>query len=154
MLIITYKDFQVLRMAKLITFHENIELMIIESLRTIIGMFLILFVPGYALTWAFFPKRTDKTTGERIALSLVMSISGVMFSVLFADIVLEVDTTPVNIVIIILSLTFLAILVWRMHLYIIDKELKRKAIHGFFVTINKCRESITKIKSYKLIKKT
>ncbi len=138
----------------LITFHVNNGLMIIESIRIITGLLLILFVPGYALTWAFFPKRTDITTGERISLSFALSISGVMLSVLFADIVLGVDTTPFNIVIIILLLTFLAILVWRMHLYIIDNELKRKAIHGFFVSINKFRESITKIKSYKLIKKT
>lgn len=123
--------------------------MIIESLRVIAGLVLILFIPGYALTWAFFPKRIDITDSERIAYSFALSISGVMLSVLFADIVLGVDTTPVNIIITILALTFIAILIWKIQLHIIDKDLKQKSIKGFFVSVKQFKERINDLKYVK-----
>lgn len=120
--------------------------MIIEILRVIAGLILILFIPGYVLTWAFYPRKQDITDIERIALSFALSISGVMLSVLFVDLVLGIDTTPVNIVITILALTFLAVFAWKIHLFIINKELKQKAIKGIFVYVKRCKDRITKIK--------
>ncbi len=119
--------------------------MIIESLRVIAGLILILFIPGYALTWAFYPKKHDIATGERIALSFALSISGVMVSVLFIDLVLGIDTTPINTVITILALTFIAVLAWKMHLFIINKKIKEKAIKSIFISIKRCKDAINKI---------
>jgi len=90
--------------------------MILEILRAIFGLVLVLFIPGYALTWAFYPVRKDITDSERIALSFALSISGVMLWVLFIDIVLGIDTTPINLVVAIIILSLLSLAVWRIHL--------------------------------------
>jgi len=88
----------------------------------------LLFIPGYALTWMFFPEKPDLPRGDRIALSFALSISGVMLSVLFADIILGIDSTPVNIVITVMSLTFLALLFWRIHLFIITRNINYRLL--------------------------
>ena len=85
--------------------------------RAIAGYILILFIPGFAFTWALYPTRDEAPLIERIALSFVLSIVGVMISVLLADIFLGVDVTPVNIVIISLLITILAVLAWQVRLF-------------------------------------
>jgi uncharacterized membrane protein len=85
--------------------------------RAIVGYILILFVPGYALTLALYPTREELLLIERIALSFVLSVVGVMISVLFADLYLGIDVTPVNIVVITLIVTFLAALIWQARLF-------------------------------------
>jgi uncharacterized membrane protein len=85
--------------------------------RAIAGYLLLLFVPGYALTWALYPSRGETPLIERIALSCVLSIVGVMISVLFADILLGVDVTPVNIIVISLLLTLLGAVGWKVRLF-------------------------------------
>ena len=44
-------------------------------IRTILGLFLILFIPGYSLIAALFPKKDDLDGIERIALSFGLSIA-------------------------------------------------------------------------------
>ena len=119
--------------------------MILEILRAIFGLVLVLFIPGYALTWAFYPVRKDITDSERIALSFALSISGVMLWVLFIDIVLGIDTTPINLVVAIIILSLLSLAVWRIHLKFIHLKLKDKILKGFF-------RSIKRIKNIKLRK--
>lgn len=114
--------------------------MILEVLRAIFGLVLVLFIPGYALTWAFYPERKDITDSERIALSFALSISGVMLWVLFIDIVLGIDTTPLNLVLAIILLSLLSLVAWRIHLYIINKKLKDKILNGFFKFIKKLKD--------------
>ncbi len=43
--------------------------------RTVLGLFLVLFLPGYALIAALFPKKDDLDTIERLALSFGLSIA-------------------------------------------------------------------------------
>lgn len=119
--------------------------MILELLRAIFGLVLVLFIPGYALTWAFYPLRKDITDSERIALSFALSISGVMLWVLFIDLVLGIDTTPLNLVLAIIILTLLSLVVWRIHLNFINLKLKDEILKGFF-------RSIKKLKNIKLRK--
>lgn len=115
--------------------------MIIELLRIVTGLFLLVFIPGYALTWAFYPKMDDIRFNERIAFSFAISISIVMIFVIFLDTVLGVDITPVNIVISIIFITILFLVIWRLHLYLINNDLLLK-------TINKMIWSIKEIMSY------
>lgn len=82
-------------------------------IRAIAGYLLLFFVPGYALTWTFFPYRDDLRDIDRLALSLVLSVASVMISVLFVDLYLGVDFTPENIVITVLFVTALACILWR-----------------------------------------
>ena len=102
--------------------------MIVELVRVVAGLILILFIPGFALTWAFFPRKGDIDRRERVALSFALSIAGVMLSVLFIDMALGLDTTPPNIIISLVSLTLLSLFIWKAHLYIIDNNLKRTII--------------------------
>jgi uncharacterized membrane protein len=46
----------------------------ITPARSITGLALIFFIPGYALLTAFFPRKADITHVERVAFSLVLSI--------------------------------------------------------------------------------
>ncbi len=93
--------------------------------RAIAGYILILFVPGYALTWALYPTHEELAFIERIALSFVLSIVSVMISVLFADIFLGIDVTPPNIVIVIIIVTALAALMWLLQVVYAKSRLKR-----------------------------
>jgi len=115
--------------------------MIFELLRAVIGLFLLLFIPGYAFTWAFYPKKDDIPYNERIAFSFAISISLVMIFVIFMDNVLGVDITPVNIIISIIFLSIFFLAIWRLHLYIINNVSISK-------TIKKTISFIKKIKSY------
>jgi hypothetical protein len=72
---------------------------ILESLRVIIGFLLLLFIPGFALSLVIFPRFSDIGIVERLAYSTVLSIGSVIALVLFMDVVLGVDITPVNIII-------------------------------------------------------
>jgi len=123
--------------------------MILETIRIIIGLILILFVPGYAMTWALYPGKDDITWEFRIAISFPLSISGVMLSVLFSDIVLGIDTTPSNIVFIIISLTVLTFLFWKLHLYVINKNFHFNAIRIFLINLKKCKEKLISIRNSK-----
>ncbi len=44
-------------------------------IRTVLGLFLILFIPGYSLIAALFPKKDDLDGIERAALSFGLSIA-------------------------------------------------------------------------------
>ncbi len=113
--------------------------MVLEILRIIAGLILILFVPGYALSWAFFPQKQDITHSERIAFSFALSIASVMVVILFMDLVLGIDTTPVNIVISIITLTLLSLIVWKIHLYLINKKIMQRILNLIFKFFGKLR---------------
>jgi len=49
--------------------------MTIETLQTIFGSIYVLFLPGFALSWAFFPQKNEIDWIERIALSFGLSIA-------------------------------------------------------------------------------
>jgi uncharacterized membrane protein len=66
-------------------------------IRIIFGFLLILFIPGYAAIWALFPEKSQISSVERIAYSCVTSIGLTMVSVLSLDLIIGIDTTPVNI---------------------------------------------------------
>lgn len=110
-------------------------------LRAIFGFILVLFIPGYALSWAFFPRKEELGFMERMAISFVLSIASVMLSVLFIDLVLGVDTTPENIVIAILTLTGLAACIWKLEVIYLKSNLKQRidralASEGGVITID------------------
>jgi len=88
----------------------------IGFIQAVAGYILVLFVPGYALTWALYTSRDELSFVERIALSFVLSIASVMASVLLVDVYLGVDFTPVNIVLTICAVTILAVILWRIRI--------------------------------------
>lgn len=107
--------------------------MVLEWVRAAAGLVLILFIPGYTLTWAFYPGKEDMTDEERLAFSFPLSIAGVMLAVLFLDMGLGMDTTPPNILLAIVMLVLLSLFAWRAQVFVINKGgLKRMILDRAF----------------------
>lgn len=118
------------------------KVILVDLLRITLGFILVLFIPGYALTWAIFPKKEEKEFVERIALSFVLSITSVMLSVLFCDVILGVDITPENILITILILTISAVVVWRIEMAYINSSFKAKMWDKCEVFVSKINNNL------------
>jgi uncharacterized membrane protein len=80
--------------------------------RIIFGFLLVLFIPGCAISFVFYPRIADIPTITRIVLSCVISIGSTLCTILFLDIFLGINTTAVNCSIAILSLSALACIFW------------------------------------------
>jgi uncharacterized membrane protein len=85
----------------------------LDGMRIILGFFLLLFVPGFAISLVFYPRPTDIGLIERLVYSTVLSIGSVIVLVLFMDVVLGMNTTPRNISIIICAFSVFALIVWQ-----------------------------------------
>jgi uncharacterized membrane protein len=86
---------------------------ILGGIQVILGFFLLLFVPGFAISLVYFPHPTDIRLIERLVYSMVLSIGSVIVLVLFMDVVLGMNTTPRNISIIICAFSVFALIVWQ-----------------------------------------
>lgn len=80
---------------------------LLSLLRAVLGLILVFFIPGFTFTWALYPTKTDLTFIVRIALSCVLSIAIVMLSSLFLDSVLGIETTGLNVTIMLLLLSLI-----------------------------------------------
>jgi uncharacterized membrane protein len=80
--------------------------MILEALRAIVGFALVLFIPGYAASWALFPNHKEIDWVERIALSFGLSISLVVLSVFVINYAFEI---PINLVSSVLTILFITL---------------------------------------------
>ncbi|OYT53105.1 MAG: hypothetical protein B6U72_06895 [Candidatus Altiarchaeales archaeon ex4484_2] len=109
--------------------------MIIPALRIIFGLLLTLFIPGFALTLALFPKNTSKI--ERIALGSVLSIALTLLTALTLDLGLGVDFTAENMSISLLALTIFFTTVWLMQ----TRWLKDKTRETYNKAIRKWKKS-------------
>ena len=94
---------------------------IIQVIRVIFGLVFLFFVPGYAITLVLFPKRNELSPVERLGFAGALSIIVDILTVLFIDLILHIPTTPLNILLSIIMLTTVALIVWRVELYFIEK---------------------------------
>jgi len=90
-------------------------------IQAILGFFLILFIPGYAITLVLYPRPNELSSLRRITLSVVFSMGSVMLIVLFIDEVLAVNTTPPNIAGAILIFSLFAVAAWKAELILNEK---------------------------------
>ena len=58
----------------------------LEGLRVILGFITLLFIPGFVITFIFFPRRADIGIVQRLAYAAVLSIGSVIALVLFMDV--------------------------------------------------------------------
>jgi len=86
--------------------------MILHAGRVILGYLLLLFIPGYAVSWALYPRRDQIRSIERIAYSCILSVATVILTVLVIDLLFGMDTTPLNIVLPLLAITLIATMFW------------------------------------------
>jgi len=87
--------------------------MIASLLQIIFGLSLTLFIPGYALSWAFFPKKKEMELVERIVLSFGLSISVVPLAVFYMNKLFGQAISLVNNLVVILLITGLAVFAWK-----------------------------------------
>ncbi len=95
---------------------------IVHAFRVIFGLIFLFFVPGYAIMLALFPRKDELSPIERLGFAGALSIIADILTVLFIDLVLHIPTTPLNIFLSLLTLTVLALLVWRIELHFIRKS--------------------------------
>ena len=105
---------------------------VLGVLRIVFGLIFLLFVPGYALMLAFFPKKEELGIAERIGFACALSIAADLLTTLFIDLVLHIPTTAVNIVAALLTLTGLSLAVWALEVWVMRKMRKRKKNHENF----------------------
>ena len=75
--------------------------------KMILEILLVLFIPGYALMWAFFPGKEEIDLLERIALSFALSISVVVLSIQLLGIAINL----INFIMVILAITITGFIV-------------------------------------------
>jgi uncharacterized membrane protein len=78
----------------------------ISIIRAILGFVVVLFVPGYAATWAFFPKGNEIDGLERLALSIGLSISLVVLTIYAMNAVFGVPINTLTSLLAIFTITF------------------------------------------------
>ncbi len=73
---------------------------LINGIRVILGVLLLMVIPGFLLTEIFYPRTGEIPVRERLVFSVVLSMGVVIAGILFADVVLGIDSTPENIVLV------------------------------------------------------
>jgi len=90
---------------------------ILMIFRVVLGFVLILIVPGLFLSLVFFPRISDLEFMDRLIYTVVLSIGSVLVSVLFMDVALGIDVTPVNIILTIFFVSGIFCILWIIRLY-------------------------------------
>ena len=90
--------------------------------RAVFGFLFLLFIPGFAISFALYPRLPDISFLTRFALSFVVSIGAVMASVLFLDLVLGIDTTPLSGFLVALVISVLAAIIWGIELFVLSRR--------------------------------
>lgn len=73
-----------------------------EVLKIVFGSIFELFLPGFVLTWLFFPKKNEIDWLERIALAFGLSIVIVPLTVFYLNYLFEVKINVQNVTLIII----------------------------------------------------
>ena len=71
--------------------------MVIEVLRIVFGSIFVLFLPGFVLSWLFFPQKNEIDWIERIALSFGLSIAVVPLIVFYLNFLFGVKINIQNV---------------------------------------------------------
>ena len=110
---------------------------ILKGIRIILGLLLVLFIPGYISTFFFF-KKNEIDFLERIALSVGLSISFVVLTVMFSNLYLGI---PINLYTILAQIAFICLF------FTLAKPLKKvfalfytKAIHPLIEKLHLSRK--------------
>lgn len=98
----------------------------LEILRVIVGFILVLFIPGFALSWALFPAREDLSDIERLAYSFVLSLLSVILGVLFMDVKMGLEVTTENILIVIGCIVAFSALAYGIQVVLIKNGLLKR----------------------------
>ncbi len=81
----------------------------LSTVRAVLGVILVFFLPGFAWTFVFFRQLTII---ERIALAIGLSIALVTLGVIAANVLLGIRITGSNALVIILVLTIVPVVIY------------------------------------------
>ena len=95
--------------------------MILEILQAIVGLVLVLFLPGFIATYVIFPGKKEIDEIERFALSFGLSIAIVPLMV-FA---LSIIGIPINLINIVLEISILLVILLAIYFYQQPEAFKR-----------------------------
>jgi uncharacterized membrane protein len=84
----------------------------LSNVRIIFGFLLIMVIPGFLVSLVYYPKQSDINILERFVYATIISIGSVIVCILFMDVFLGIDTTPINIVIVITAFCVILAIVW------------------------------------------
>jgi uncharacterized membrane protein len=90
----------------------DIPTALLSGIRVILGFLLVLLIPGLLITLVYFPRLSDLHIVERLVYAAILSIGSVIVCVLFMDVVLGIDTTPINVVLIISTFCLGLAILW------------------------------------------
>ena len=82
-------------------------------LQVIIGLPLVLFIPGFALSYAFFPKKKNIDMLERIALSFGLSVAIIPLTVFFMNKFFKIPITVYSSLAVTIGITLIGVIVWK-----------------------------------------
>ena len=112
----------------------------IESVRMVTAFALLLFIPGFALMLIFYPKPNDVPVFERVALSGILSIGTAIGGLLILDLFLGIDTTTENSFLALSAITVVALTIWRVELFLIERrETRRGASRSLLASVTTSR---------------
>jgi len=112
----------------------------IESVRMVTAFALLLFIPGFALMLIFYPKPNDIPVFERVALSGILSIGTAIGGLLILDLFLGIDTTTENSFLALSAITVIALTIWRVELFLIERrETRRGASRSLLASVTTSR---------------
>lgn len=86
---------------------------LIGTARVFFAFLFLMFIPGLAISLVFFPYLTDISVFRRIVLSGMLSIAVIIVSLLILDLFLGVDATPASITVVLLFITIVVLVIWR-----------------------------------------
>jgi uncharacterized membrane protein len=112
----------------------DIVAIVLSSIRLIAGLAFLLFIPGFAVLLVFYPKLSDISFFERIALSSIVSISAGIGVFLLLDLLLGIETTPVNSFLSLFAITVIALAVWRIEIFFMERHEKIKSGEGSVIS--------------------
>ena len=92
----------------------------IDIIRAIIGIVLVMFLPGYVWSYVFF-RKNEIDTIERIAISFGLSISLVPLTIFFLNRLFDIKITFKNVLTTIVALIIIPLVI----LYVKNKWLRR-----------------------------
>lgn len=87
------------------------EVSFIFSIRAILGLVYVLFLPGYIVVREFFKEEMDWI--EKLALSLGLSIPLVILSVMFSNMLLKIPITSLTNFLVLLGVMIMTIIIGR-----------------------------------------
>jgi uncharacterized membrane protein len=104
-------------------------ILIVGLARIFLGLALLLFIPGFAISLIFYPGLSEIPLIERLVFSSIASIGTAMIAIIFMDVVLGVETRVVLSVFFLVLITATCLCLWRIECIFLKKFGNTAAIH-------------------------